>query len=125
MTLDAETAAWSGVQGDGWARSWARSTTGRTYSEASLLVQLRNTLTGALIASSDPDEVDGDVVEIDTSDTDFSDPEAYVFAFKITDTASIPVGTDYQIEAQCDVDGLVTTFLSHSWECRKQWAVAV
>ena len=122
MTLDAETAAWSGVQGDGWYRSWTRSTTGRTFSATNLLVQLRNTATGALVASSEASEQTGGVVAIDVSDTDFSTPSAYVFAFEITDTADIPVGTDYQIEAQCDVDGRLTTFFSHSWECRKQWA---
>lgn len=122
MTLDAETAAWSGVQGDGWYRSFTRATTGRTYSATNLLVQLRNTATGALVASSDGDEQTGGVVAIDTTGTDFSTPSSYVFAFTITDTAGIDVGTDYRIEAQCNVDGLLTTFFSHSWECRKQWA---
>lgn len=122
MTLDAETAAWSGVQGDVWELVAERATVGRTYDDAFLLVQMRNKTTGALIASSDAGEQVGDVVAINVDDTDFTDPDAYVFAFKITETDGIPVSTDYVIEAQCEVNGDMKTFFSHDWECRKQWA---
>lgn len=123
MTLDDETAAWSGAQGDVWYRSFSRdSAATRVYDEATLLVQMRNKTTGALVASSKVSEQTGGVVAIDVTDTDFSSVSSYVFAFKITATSSITVSTDYVIEAQCEIDGDLTTFFSHDWECRKQWA---
>lgn len=121
MTLDAETAAWSGVQGDVWRQVWGTTDDAGEYDEASLLVQLRNRSTGALMATNETPLPD-DTVAIDTSDTDFTDSANLTFVWQIDDTADIPVSTGYVIEAECEIDGRATTFFSHSWECRKQWA---
>ena len=121
MTLDAERATWSGRQGDDWHQSWTLAATDRTYDGSTLLIQLRNTATGAVIAANETNP-EG-VLDIDQTGTDLSSPPL-TFAWTIRDTDSIPVGTDYVIEAQCEIDGYVTTFFSHQWEVVTQWAVA-
>jgi len=128
MTLDAERAAHSGRQGDDWARSWSRATETRTFDLPSLVVQMWTVVDGVkgtLIASSVVAEQTGDVVAIDTTDCDFTGP-AVTFAWKIAaaDTETIAPGTGYVIEAQCEIDGDVTTFFpAFWWECISQFAV--
>lgn len=121
--LDDERFVWSSPQGDGVVRSWTQSAASRTYDIASLLVQMRNTKTNALIASSKVAEQTGGVLAFDTSTCDFTGP-TLTFGFKLP-RMNVPVSIDYVIEAECEVDGVLTTFFSHAWEIRKQYAVAV
>lgn len=117
-------AEWSSRQGDGISRSWTRETSGREFDGSTLLVQMRTT-DGTLIASNE-DPTPDDAVAIDTSDSDFTDTDAYVFAFTITDTDDIEPSTDnlkYMIEAQCEIDGIVTTFFSREWTILPQFAI--
>ena len=125
-TLDAERAAHSGRQGDVWSRSWSRTGETRSFDLPSLVVQMWSVSDGVkvtLIASSVTGEQIGDVVAIDTSVCDFTGP-AVTFGFKITATDEIPASRDYIIEAQCEIDGDLTTFFAAFWwECISQYAV--
>lgn len=125
---DAQRLGFSSVQGDDIVRSWTRSVAGRTFNAATLLVQMRNTETNALVATSEDSPPDG-ALAIDTSVCDFTDPDAYVFGFKIEGTDGIAASHDYVIEAQCETDhddgqgARIETFFSEAWEIRQQWAV--
>lgn len=125
MTCNDETRrlVFSSKQGDDIVRSWTRATVGRVFDDSDLLVQWRNTQTGALLATSEDDPAEG-VLSIDLSTCDFSDPDAYVFGFKITGTDSVDVTPLTVIEAQCTIDDALTTFFSEPWEITKQWAVS-
>jgi len=119
---DEITAYFSGVIGDDWHQEYtADAVDGVTWDDTTLLVQIR-TLDGVLIASSGAEGGVDDVIDIDTSGTDLSvDP--LVFEWKtVGDTSGVDPEATCVIEAQCEVNGFVTTFMSHEWTIRRQYA---
>ena len=111
---DAEQRHWTFTQGDEWHRSWARTSGDRAYDNASLLMQIRAgaTKADALVASSDPGDVAGSVVAIDVSATDLeADPP--LFDWVVADTSDIDPDAVLWFQAECEVDGHLTTFLTH------------
>lgn len=121
MGLNAERLTWSFTQGDDYSRTWTLASSTKVRTLNTLKVQLRNKVTGALVASSKSSEqVDG-VLAIDTTGTDLTSPNL-TFKWRIAGTSSIPAGTDYVLEAQVVTDGNLETFLSHSIEVRPQYA---
>jgi hypothetical protein len=119
--LGDERIIWSSKQGDGVKRSWTRTTGSRAYDRESLLVQMRNTKTNALIATSADSPAEG-VLSIDLELCDFTGPDEITFGFEIPPIGA-PYSPDYVIEAQCEVDDVLTTFFSHAWEIRRQYTV--
>lgn len=117
-------AEYTGVRGDDWWQSWDAETGDLAdWNESTLLVQMRagSDETATLLASSDPAD---DVVVIDTSATDFS---ADHFEWEIDDGdttgAEFVAGMECWVEAQCEIDGRVTTFMRHQWFIGAQVAV--
>lgn len=110
---EAETALWTLIRGDDFRRGWSSDDDLSTWDDATVLVQIRrgDKSDSELVASSNGDDVTGDVVEIDLTGTTFDSSDS-VFAIHIedSDTAGFSVGAHY-IEAECEIDGDVTTFL--------------
>jgi hypothetical protein len=111
----------SGRQGDVWKQRWERTTGTRSYDLGTLLVQIRRS-DGTLVASSGADGAVEGVIPIVTTGSNFtSDP--IVWTWKTTgDTAGVDPNGVYVLEAQCEIDGDVTTFHSHAWHVLPQHA---
>ena len=129
---DAERAVFSVRQGDDWVRRWECAGSGRTYDAASLVVEIRvgDDSSGRLVASSVADRVPGDdeanpVAAIDLTGPDFeAEPKVIAMLIAAADTAPMSPEADMTIEAECEVDGAVTTILRHRWSVAPQVAVA-
>lgn len=118
---DAVTLENTGRQGDVWWQSWTRTVGSSSYDIATLLVQIR-TDDGVLVASS-PDPGIGDAVTIDVSASDFTGPPL-VFAWETTSsTADVDPTLAYVLEAQCEIDGRLTTFYHHEWVVLPEYAI--
>lgn len=107
-------AVWSIRQGDDWRRTWTTDEDVSGWDVDTLLVQLRAgpDKSATLLASSDPDDSTEDVALIDTTGTSFG-AGGGTLALHIDDedTSTLPVNHWVWIEAQCEIDGDVTTFL--------------
>lgn len=113
---------WAWKQGDVWWQHWTLATTTRTYDASTLLVQIRDA-TGALIATSESSPP-SPVKSITTTGTDFTSTPK-VFHWELASTSDLPIADNgYLIEAQCNVDGRLTTFFpAHPLTCLAQTAV--
>lgn len=122
--VSGDRAVWSAKQGDTWKRSWTCAEPERTYDFTTLLVQLRNERTGALVATNEPDPADG-VWAIDTNGS--ADNANTAGPVTLALSIDIPDGADftakYILEAQAAIDAATQTFLEHPFEVRRQWAV--
>jgi hypothetical protein len=119
---DAVTALFSAYRGDGWhLRFTAPQIDGVDYDADTLLAQVRSTA-GTLIASTGAAGADDDVIQIDDTGTDFeSDP--MVLELSITEPSTgVNPDDSYVIEAQCEVNGRVLTFLHHDWVVARDYA---
>lgn len=122
----AERRHWTFTQGDEWRRSWTRTSGSRTYDEGSLLVQIRagDSADAALVASSNPSDLVDGVLEIDLSECDFGADDP-VFVWSVADpTSEIDPSATYWFQAECEVDGHLTTFLTHRMWVEAEIAVA-
>ncbi len=122
----AERRHWTFTQGDEWRRSWTRTSGSRTYDDASLLVQIRagDSADAVLVASSNPSDVVGDVLEIDISATDFAADDP-VFEWEIIgSTSGVDPHVPLWFQAECEIDGRLTTFLTHRMWVEPEIAVA-
>lgn len=121
---DAITRLFSDYRGDGWHfRFTAPQVDGITYDLATLLVQIRST-TGELIASTGTDGAADGVIQLETTGSNFtSDP----MIFEVTasgDTGTVNPDGLYVLEAQCEINGRVDTFLHHQWIVSRDYAYA-
>lgn len=108
----AERAVFTVRQGDDWSRVWSRTSGGAVYS-GSLLVQIRQGVDSSapLVASS---AVITDVPVIDVSGTDLeADPPTVSMMIPAEATAMFEPHGTFTIEAECVVDGMVTTIMTH------------
>lgn len=107
---EAEEALWTLRVGDDWRRAWSSDDDLSTWDDSTVFVQVRDgqTATSTLIASSD---VGDDVALIDLTGTTFavSGSELHMH-IDDADTTDIAAGL-FWLEAQCEIDGDVTTFL--------------
>lgn len=112
--IDAERRHWTFTQGDEWHRSWSRTSGDRSYDNASLLVQIRagDTKAATLVASSDSGDVEGSVVAVDISGSDL-EAATPLFDWSVADTAGIDPDVPLWFQAECEIDGRLTTFLTH------------
>lgn len=114
----------TGRQGDVWGQSWTRTVGTRTYNAGTLLVQIR-TVEGTLVASSGAQGATAGIVQLVTTDTDFSgDPIVFAWSSDGADTTAISADGQYVLEAECEIDGALTTFYSHPWIVLPQYAIA-
>ena len=106
----AERAVFTIRQGDDWSRTWTHTSGTATYS-GTLLVQIRaGTDSGAvLVASSETVDTEA---PIDLTGTDLG-AGTIAMAVVAADTVGLDPHGTFTIEAECEVDGLLTTILSH------------
>lgn len=121
----AERRHWTFKQGDVWHRSWTRTSGDRSYDQASLLVQIRtgDDSAATLVASSNPADMTEGVVLIDVSGSDLG-AATPIFDWSIEDTTAFNGSAAAWFEAECEVDGELTTFLTHRIWVDPQIAVA-
>lgn len=114
---EAEDALWTVKRGDDWrfggANGWSSDDDLSTWDDETVLVQIRrgDSADSTLVASSDVDDVGDGVVAIDLTGTTFTASDSVLMVhIEDADTAELPVG-DLFIEAECEIDGDVVTFL--------------
>lgn len=109
MAIDAETALWTRVVGDDWRFSFTTTDDVTTWDEATVVIEVRagTNADATLVASTE----DVSVAAI-TVTADFTAGEL-AWHIDHLDTAGIAAG-DYTLEVQVEVDGDVTTVLTHS-----------
>ena len=116
----AEQAEWSDRRGDYWARTWTRTVGSSTLDQSTFLIQIRagSSEGGKLIATSNSSEAVGGVVLISLVGCNVA-AATPVIAWQIAAaaTATIAVGQNYTIEAQCDRGGVgkLRTLFRHQW----------
>jgi hypothetical protein len=126
--IDAERAVFSIKRGDTWRRRWL-VTEGdvSAWDQSTLLVQVRSGVEEApLVASSDPADVEGDVVAIDVSGSNLSaTPAVLEFAIAAEDTTApgFTPGAIVRLEAQVEISGDLITFLSRTVIVESQVAI--
>jgi len=122
----AEKAEWSDRRGDYWEREWTRTSGTRVYDAATLVVQLRagDNETSKLLASTANGKGYNSSKHalITTTGTDF-DAAEIVFAWQCANSERVPAGDQQVLEAQCEIDGVLKTFMHHRWVTLPQVAV--